>query len=143
MFATSIVWTFSWVLVASRAAYHAAKSGGGAAWFNALLSLVATAAGCLMVIRSRPRDGDSPVDNRQYPKESWFKRISGWFATAVWCLVGLFWNVTVFRLLCHAATEGPNLVLVILLPVSAIGFFLLLLVFVVIATILDSLFGLD
>lgn len=140
--AAGVVWTLGWGLVALVAGEHLDQTGNNAAWFNVLLTATVTIVGCWLTYRIYPRNDCGKVADN-YPREPWSRRISGWFAGIAWCVGGLIWNWGVLGCLLHGATEGKNFAIVLMIPFSVIGWFLLMFLFVCVGTCLDSLFKLD
>jgi hypothetical protein len=68
--------------------------------------------------------------------------VGSWLATVVWIVVGLVWNMAITRLLIDAAGKGRLSNLLVGIPFSLIGLFLLLVVFAAVGVALDSLLGL-
>ncbi len=85
--------------------------------------------------KSRAKD----VPASQAP-ESWARRISSWIAATVWCLFGALWNLAVFSGIIRAIADGQSLSLLIFIPFSLIGLFLLIVFFTGIGVSLDFLF---
>ena len=61
----------------------------------------------------------------------------------MWCAVAALWNLAVFGTVARSATDGKAFAVLLVLPMSVIGWFLLNLLFVGIGILLDPLFQRD
>jgi hypothetical protein len=80
----------------------------------------------------------APAEGRA-PPEPWSRRITGWLAGLCWCGFAVVWNIGIFAGLLNAADEGNGLWMVCLIPLSLGGWFLLLVLFVGVGVMIDSL----
>ena len=135
--AAAAVWTLGWVLVADLAVNRYFRSGSGGALFNAIVAIVGIAFGGAETFWFYPRkpgiNSSSPS-----PPEPWYRRAMGWFAATVWCFAAVVWNLATFGTLARSAIREQSLNFVILIPFSLIGLFLLLLLFVGITLVMDT-----
>jgi len=134
-------WTLGWWLVTSHVIHHLSQSDSGNTTLSLVVSLLAVTFGCAMTLRLFPRYA-IPSASKPTPKESWFRRIKGWFGAIVWCGAGVIWNLSIFAVLIESADKGRNANFVILIPFSAVGLVLLLVLFTGIALVLDTVFRL-
>lgn len=139
--ATAFVWTIGWAFTATRAINYWMSSGNDLAWSNSIIPVTGTLLGVWTVFRIFPREGWHIANTPDAsPPEPWYRRTFGWFALLVWCAVAIIWNLCVFHTTFLAATKGQFLLMVITVPFSFIGGFLLLMLFTAIGMFLDFLF---
>ncbi len=135
--AAACAWTLGWALIAI-CAMNSAKAPG-----NSIVPVAATLFGAFTTYGTFPRTGPSTAnapDIEPSPPEPWYRRLGGWFAILVWCGVGAIWNLAIFSTAIRAAAQGQSLTMVILIPFSLIGGFLLLILFTAIGILLDFIF---
>jgi hypothetical protein len=139
------VWTLGWGLGACQAVQHVESALNPAALLNLFLTFACSALGCIMTFRivrglglPEPRREEKPE-----PAESGLKRLGGWLALFVWCAAAVVWNLAIFGTLVRAVADGHTIVVLLMIPFSVIGWFLLNLLFVSIGVILDGFFVRD
>lgn len=132
------LWTIQWATAAGFAIPRLTVAVETWDWVNATVALVCTLAGCVQTIRVFPR-GCSHGSDKEYPKEPLLRRITGWLALAAWCGFGIIWNVATAKILWSAARQGARINVLVVVPFSVIGWFLLLVNCVTASTMLDSL----
>ena len=138
------VWTLGWIAGAYHAVLHVKTASNQAVMLSLFVTFACSALGGIMTYRiARPRPELPPAERKPEPVESLFRRITGWLGLLVWCAVAVFWNLTVFGIVARSATEGKAFAVLLVLPMSVIGWFLLNLLFVSIGVILDPLFQRD
>jgi hypothetical protein len=143
LLAAAGVWWSGWVAATFLAVRHLADPARDASAVVALLVAGAfTLVGGLLVsfaaVGSRARHaGEDPLPPT--PKETWSRRVTGWFAAAVWCGVAVAWNVGIITWLLRDARDGHGWQMLILIPWSVIGGFLLLVLFTSAGMIIDGL----
>lgn len=143
------VWTLGWVVGAVRAVQyvqHLAPTRDHAAMLSLFITFACSALGSIMTYRiARPRPDLERPEEEKKPEvaESLSKRITGWFGAVVWCGVAALWNVAIFGTVARSATNGNAFAIVLMVPFSLIGWFLLNLLFVGIGLLLDPLFARD
>lgn len=140
--AATIVWTLGWSLGAYRAAQNLIQP----AVAPIVISLVTAAlalVGCVMTARlirplPIPREEKKSEDT-----ESTTKKIVGYLGVLVWCGVAIVWNLAIFGTLIRAASQKQLVIVLLMIPFSVIGWFLLNVLFVSIGLVLDSIFKPD
>lgn len=135
------VWTLAWAYTATHAIKYCMTRGTALAAFNLIVPIAITLFGVWMAFRTFPRKGSRSLNtpNASSP-EPWHRRVFGTLALSVWCAVALVWNLCIFHIAIQAATQGQALIMVITIPFSIIGGFLLLMLFTAIGMFLDFLF---
>jgi hypothetical protein len=153
--AATAVWTLGWFTVACLAWARqfpnqnnpsdvfdmSAAPRDGTAFVNLIVPVVATVLGGIVTIRSIRR-GHVEKSDAKAPQESVARRITGWFAAVAWCAVAVIWNLSILSCLIKAAREGQEILMLVMIPFSLIGLFLLLTLFVSLSVAIDSLFHL-
>lgn len=136
LIATS-VWTLGWVVSTVLAAERLTRSSDPSSVVGFVTAAAFASAGTWMVFRMR---ATTNADGPETPtlKESWSRRIVGWFAAIVWCGAGVIWNITIIGLQLHMAYEGRGGSMLIIIPWSLIGWFLLCVLFVGLGVLVDS-----
>ena len=132
-------WTLGWVLSAACATQYWTSSHDN---IPLAITAIVAALGCWMTVRTFPRNDKvraADIPGAQ-TAESWSRRISGWIATVVWCLVAVIWNLAVFSGIIRAVANGQYLSILIFVPFSLIGGLLLLVLFTAIGVFLDFVF---
>jgi hypothetical protein len=140
--AATAVWSLGWIGVASAALQRLDQSGADSGLGNLAVAAVLAVIGLMVTVRSArhlPAAGPEVEPHR----ERLARRIEGWVATIVWCGGGFVWNIAVFGTLIRAAGEGRTLTLLIMIPFSLIGWFLLLVIFTTFAFLIDSLLHIE
>ena len=139
------VWTLGWVLGAYHAIRYVESVRNTASLVNLFITFACSALGCIMTFRiirglglPEPRREEKPE-----PAQSSLSRLAGWLGLFVWCAAAVVWNFAVFGSLVRAAANGQPIVVLLLIPFSVIGWFLLNLLFVSIGVILDGFFVRD
>lgn len=140
-FVTAATWTFGWMLVASRVVAYLGRPDAVNTSVSIFVTFVAVAFGIVMTYRVYPRFA-IPSNSKPAPRESWYRLITGWLGTVVWCAAGVLWNIAIFRVLLESAEKGRNANFIILIPFTAVGLMLLLMLFTCVALVLDSIFHL-
>jgi UDP-N-acetylmuramyl pentapeptide phosphotransferase/UDP-N-acetylglucosamine-1-phosphate transferase len=151
--AATAAWTLGWFVVACLAGAHqfsnqnnpsdvidmSATSRDGTALVNLIVAVIATVLGGFVTIRmfSRRNQVEKPYDKPTH--ESAARRLTGWLAAVAWCAVAVIWNLSVLSCLIRAAREGQSVLMLMMIPFSLIGFFLLLTLFVSLGFAIDSL----
>ncbi len=134
------MWTLGWALVACAAGEYLMQEHSGAAWFNSFLATAITFFGCRHAYRVYLLTNIIHHATKTYPKEPWVQRAFGWFGVIAWCVCGLVWNWAVLASLVRAAAKGQSWIMVMLIPFSVAGWFLLLVLFVCVGLAIDALF---
>jgi len=127
------LWTLTWVVAAYFAGERLLSSRGAVDILNVFVALACVAFGCWAIARSVPNhvcllSGPGP----------WSNRVGGWFAVIVWCIVATLWNTSMVGSLVRAAISG-HFTLVVMIPFSLIGLFLLITLFTCAGVAIDSL----
>lgn len=139
--ATTATWTLGWLLGAGCAAQYWNSSQNS---LPLIVTGTVAALGSCLTVRTLSREGKSDTANASEAKiESWGRRLSGGLAVVAWSAFALIWNFGVFGSIARSAFDGNVLGIVILIPFSLIGFFLLTMLFTSIALVLDSLLHLE
>jgi hypothetical protein len=134
----TLVWTLGWVAVAWVAVDRLAESPEGPAFLGLGVATLMTALGCLVTVPFLRSGRFVPGDVRA-PPEPWSRRITGWLAGLFVCGIAVVWNIGIFAGLLDAAVEGNGWWMVCLIPMSLGGWFLLLVLFVGVGVMIDSL----
>ncbi|MDR3457953.1 MAG: hypothetical protein P4N60_10940 [Verrucomicrobiae bacterium] len=138
------VWTLGWIIGAAHAVQHVKTASNPAVMLNLFVTFACAALGGIMTYRiARPRPELPQAEKKPEAEETWLRRLTGWIGLLVWCAVAVIWNLSVFRVVARSATDGQAWVVLLLLPFSVIGWFLLNLLCVSIGVILDPLFARD
>lgn len=132
------LWTIQWATAAGFAIQRLTVAVETWDWINATVALVCTLAGCVQTIRVFPRVR-SHGNDKEHPKEPLLRRITGWLALVAWCGFGIIWNVATAKILLSAARQGMPINVLVVVPFSVIGWFLLLVNCVTASMVLDSL----
>jgi hypothetical protein len=134
----TLVWTLGWVAAGCVAVDRVAGSPDGPALLALGVAVLMTAWGCWVtagLLRSGRRN---PAEGRA-PPEPWSRRITGWLAGLFWSGCAVVWNIGVIGWLVRAADEGRGWVMLVLIPWSLAGWFLLLVLFAGVGVMIDSL----
>jgi hypothetical protein len=134
----TLVWTLGWVAAACVAVDRVAASPDGPALLALGVAVLMTACGCWVTVGLLRTGRFAPAEGRA-PPEPWFRRITGWLAGLCWCGFAVVWNIGVIGWLIRAADEGSGWWMLILIPWSLAGWFLLLVLFVGVGVMIDSL----
>jgi hypothetical protein len=134
----NLLWTLGWATAAALAIHRWCSSGDSADSPNAFTTLLPALFGCAMTVRAFSRAGTAePL--KDYPTESLGRRIEGWIASIGWGAVAALWNLAVLNVLLHAAHDGNTTNILMMIPFSLIGWFLLVMLCVMISMVFDSL----
>lgn len=136
--AATAVWSLGWIAVACAALPRFDPSGNDTGVLNLAVALVLAVFGLRAAVRS-VRHEPAAEHGGEPTRERLARRVEGWVAAVVWCGVGFGWNVGVFRALIQAADEGRTSTLLIMVPFSLIGWFLLVVIFTGLGIGIDSL----
>lgn len=139
--AAAMVWTLGWILTLVVAIERIAQRHDPASIAALLLSILF----CLVRLRVMVR-GFRRVAPTQPPApsepERWPRRIVGWITAAGWSFVAIMWNLGIVGTELRMAHDGRGWFMLILIPWSLIGWFLLLVLFVGVGVMIDWLIGL-
>lgn len=131
------MWTLGWVIAAYVAVQHLDVSHDSPALLNVVVTIAFSALGCGATVRFARR---IPVQQEEKPPvESLSRRIVGWFAEFVWCAAASVWTLAVDGLVVRAAHNGDAITVLLMIPFSLIGWFLLLVRFVSASVAIDSM----
>jgi hypothetical protein len=136
--AATAMWMLGWVVTAYVALRHLNSSPYGTALLNAIVTVAFSAFGCAATVRLARRIPAVPPEEPT-PTESWPRRMMGWFAGFVWVTVAMMWTLAVDGCLFRAAHAGDSITVLVLIPFSLIGWFLLLVRFVSAALTIDCI----
>ena len=138
--AATSVWTLGWIAATALAAERVSSSNDVPSLIGLVMAATFAFAGTWLVVRMIARteatDSEAPT-----PKEPWFRRITGWIAAIVWCGAAVAWNVGIIGWQLRMARDGRGWSMVILIPWSLIGWFLMVVLFVGIGVVIDSIVG--
>jgi hypothetical protein len=136
--AANLLWTLGWATAAALAIQRWCSTRDSADSPNAFTALLPALFGCAMTVRAFSRAGAAePLKN--YPTESLGRRIEGWIAAIGWGTVAALWNLAVLSVLLRAAHDGNTTNILVMIPFSLIGWFLLIMLCVMITMTLDFL----
>jgi hypothetical protein len=140
----TLVWTLGWVAAACVAVDRVAASPDGPALLALGVAVLMTACGgwvTVGLLRTYcvPAQGRFAPTEGRAPPEPWSRRIAGWLASLCWCGFAVVWNIGVIGWLIRTADEGSGWWMVCLIPLSLGGWFLLLVLFVGVGVMIDSL----
>jgi len=134
------VWTLGWIATTLLAAERFTRSTDVASIVGLVMAAAFASAGTWLTVRMTARtkavDPETPT-----PKEPWLRRIIGWFAAIAWCGAAVVWNFTIIGGELKMAHDGDGWSMLILIPWSLIGWFLMGVLFVGIGMLLDSVIG--
>ena len=136
--AATLVWTLGWVAAACVAVDRVAASPDGPAWLALGVAALMTACGCWVMCGLLQRSRFAPAEGRA-PPEPWSRRITGWLAGLCWCGFAVAWNIGIIGWLLRTADEGDGWWMLVLIPWSLAGWFLLLVLFAGVGVLIDSL----
>ena len=136
--AATLVWSLGWIAAACVALLRLGQAGADRGLVNMAVGLVLAALGLIVTVRSARHKPAAEPEGKPI-HESWAHRFGTWVATVAWCGIGFVWNVAVFSSLIRASYAGQCLTLLILIPFSLIGLFLLLVMFTGLGVAVDSL----
>ena len=135
--AATVVWTLGWIGAASLAVDRVRRSADLPSFVAMAVAVIFGSFGLWMTVRvaasNKATEPEAPA-----PKEPWFRRITGWFAAIVWSGVAVAWNLGVIGWLIRLAREGRGWSMLILVPWSLIGWFLMVVLFVGLGVLIDS-----
>ncbi len=141
-FAATAVWSCEWIAVGCVAVLHLNQFSDPTESTNVgIAGLMAFLGIWLAAGSARRKDAAVEAGGNEQRLGLW-GRVGSWLATVVWIVVGLVWNMAITRLLIDAAGKGRLSNLLVGIPFSLIGLFLLLVVFAAVGVALDSLLGL-
>ena len=132
------MWTLGWAVAAYAAVQHLDVSHNSAAMLNVVVTVAFSALGCAATVRFAWRIPGFQQEKKQ-PAESLSRRIVGWFAEFVWVAVATVWTLAVDGCVVRAAHDGQAITILMMIPFSLIGWFLLLVRFVSAGMAIDSL----
>lgn len=136
--AANLLWTLGWSTAAALAIYRWCSTGDSVDSPNTFTALLPALFGCAMTARAFRRAGAAePL--KDSPTESLGRRIEGWIASIGWGAVAALWNLAVLNVLLRAAHDGNTTNILVMIPFSLIGWFLLVMLCVMISMVLDSL----
>ena len=139
--AAACVWALGWAVTAMHAVRYLMVARNGVGVCNLIIPIAGAFFGIFFAVRFfRRRNWPDAISPEASSPEPWYRRISGWIGTTVWCAVAIVWNLCVFHITSQAATKGQSLLMAINVPFSIIGGYLLLLLFTAIGLSLDLLF---
>lgn len=134
----TLVWTLGWVASACVGVGRVATTPDAPAFLVLGVAALLTACGC-WVLTGLVRGGQGePAEGREEP-EPWSRRITGWLTGLFWSGCAVVWNIGTITWLVRAADEGDSWVMLVLIPWSLVGWFLLLVLFTWVGTLLGSL----
>lgn len=113
----------------------------GTAIVNLIVAILFTLLGGVVTFRSIPRNQIAEPEEKP-TREPWFRRLTGWLAAIGWCAGAVIWNLSILGCLIKAAREGQVVLMLVMIPFSLIGLFLLLTLFVSLGLAIDFLLGL-
>lgn len=135
--AATSVWTLGWITAAALAAQRITTSTDVPSVVGLVMAtafaLVGTWLVLRMIARTKATEPETPT-----PKEPWFRRIIGWFTAIVWCGAAVVWNFGVIGWQLRMAHDGRGWSMLILIPWSLIGWFLMVVLFVGLGVLIDS-----
>lgn len=135
---STAVWGLSWIAVAAVAFERVRHSTDLPSVFalalSAALGAVATWLALLFAKAAGTRESEAPT-----AKEPWYRQITGWFAAIVWCGAAVLWNFGIIGTLLRLAREGRGWFMIVLLPWSFVGWFLMFVLFTGLGVVIDSL----
>jgi hypothetical protein len=137
------VWTLGWIACAYHAFWYAEGQHAGAAYLNLAITTFGSVLGCVITTRLFRRIPEEQPEKKTESTESRASRIAGWFGLVVWCAAGVVWNMAVYWTVVRAVGNGQAVVVLMLIPFSVIGWFLLNVLFVSIGILIDSFLDRD
>jgi hypothetical protein len=139
------VWAAGWLAAAYAAVHRAVRSPDGSAWLAVGVAVLMAAlyswvlVGLSRASNSLGRTGPAASTECCPSREPWGRRILGYLAAILWSGVAVVWNVGFIGWLVEAAGEGRGWWVLVLIPWSLAGWFLLVVLFAGIAVMIDSL----
>jgi hypothetical protein len=154
--AATATWTLGWFTVACLAGAHQFPNQNspndvfelsptphdGTAVLNLIVSVIITIFGGFMTIRTFSRRNWATKQDDKPEHETLARRLKSWVGAVVWFAAAVVWNLATFSCLIRAAREGQVVLMLMMIPFSLFGLFLLLLLFVGLGLALDWLFHL-
>jgi hypothetical protein len=134
----TLVWTLGWVAAACVAVVPVAASPNGPTLLALGVAVLMAACGCWVTAGLLRTGRFAPAESRT-PPEPWFRRVTGWLAVVFWCSGAVVWNIGVIGWLVLAADEGRGWVMLVLIPWSLVGWFLLVVLFASVGVMIDTL----
>jgi hypothetical protein len=127
-----------WAAAAWAALDRVAAAADGPALLALGLAVLMTVVGCWVAVGLLRQRWFEPAACRAR-REPWPRRITSWLAALFWSAGAVVWNVGIIGWLVRAADEGRGWEMVVLIPWSLAGWFLLLVLFAGVGVVIDSL----
>lgn len=139
--AATCVWTLGWIAATALATERVAVSSDVASVAGLVIATTLASAGIWLAVRMTART-KATEPTTPASKEPWFHRVTGWFAAIVWCGGAVAWNLGIIGWQLKMAQDGRGWSMLILVPWSLIGWFLMAVLFIGLGVIIDSLINL-
>ena len=138
--AATAVWTLGWIAATVLAADRVDQSHDIASFVALAVTMIFGSIG--MWITFQMWTLREPAEsNTSTPKEPWFRQITGWIAAIFWCGGAVAWNFGIIGWQLRMAHDGRGWSMLILIPWSLIGWFLMGVLFVGLGVVMDSIIG--
>jgi hypothetical protein len=141
-FAATAIWSCEWIAVGCMAVLHLNRFSGPAEYANVAIAGLMAFLGIFLTGRSVRRNGAGVEVGGREGRFGLWGRVGSWLVAVIWIVAGFVLNLAVTGLLIGAAGKGRLLNLLVGIPFSLIGLFLLLVAFAAVGVALDSLLGL-
>lgn len=135
--AATLVWTLGWIAATALAAQRVTGSSDAPSVVGFVMATTFASIGTWLVVHMIART-KATVAETPTPKEPWFRRIAGWVAGIIWCGVAVAWNFGIIGWQLRMAQDGRGWSMLVLIPWSLIGWFLMAVLFIGLGVLVDS-----